>query len=165
MRSTAALALLVFVNGCSSPARSSFAPPRDASDDLGSQDEPGPNCPLLCITGGLAELDLSCAHADLESVVVTGPCAEGDANPDNYLDRSNTEYLFLGSPSPGVCHVQLEFGTGFTYSTDVTFASETQGYVPGCPECAPYVGPTQGTFVVDNPSSTCGDGGSDAGPG
>jgi hypothetical protein len=166
VRWTVALAVVVVVAGCAqAQSRSGFAAPVDAGEGDGGDQVSGPNCPGLCITSGLAELDLSCAASDLTSVVVTGPCAEGDANPDNYLDRYNERYLFLGSATPGVCHVELIFATGFTYSTDVTFESVAQPGLPGCPGCAPYVGPTQTTFVVDNPSSTCGDGGSDAGAG
>jgi hypothetical protein len=61
----------------------------------------------------------------------------------------------------GVCHVELNFATGFTYSTDVTFTSMTS---VNCGTTAVYVGPTQVVFDVDNPSDTCGDAGaSDAG--
>ena len=64
--------------------------------------------------------------------------------------------------SPGVCHVKLTFATGFTYSTDVTFASQSGG-VCGGPQCkcgdilAPTPGPGGFTVpvTVNNPSDTC----------
>lgn len=53
------------------------------------------------------------------------------------------------SSSAGSCHIELTFATGFTYSADVTFTSQTEGL---CPGCAPYIGPTSGPFTVNNPS-------------
>jgi hypothetical protein len=52
------------------------------------------------------------------------------------------------SPSPGVCHIELIFATGFTYSTDVMFNSQ-EG------ECASSNVPILGPFTVNNPSDTC----------
>jgi hypothetical protein len=63
------------------------------------------------------------------------------------------------SSIPGVCHVQLVFATGFTFTTDVTFAS---GTATACGTTVQYVGPSQVVFQVDNPVTTCLDGGPDA---
>ena len=57
--------------------------------------------------------------------------------------------------------MQLTFATGFTYSTDVTFALQPDPGPPGCPSCPPYLGPTPSTFTVDNPAATCTDAGVD----
>jgi hypothetical protein len=92
----------------------------------------------------------SCGVADLVAVDLSGPCATGDASTPSYVSGENVD---IGSPSPGVCHVQLTFGTGFTYSVDVTFTSQTaQG------DCVPsfsYVGPTHVVFPVTDPGETC----------
>jgi hypothetical protein len=53
--------------------------------------------------------------------------------------------------STGTCHVELTFVTGFVYSADVTFTSQSAG----CAGCGTTIGPTQGQFMVNNPSSTC----------
>jgi hypothetical protein len=64
--------------------------------------------------------------------------------------------VFVEGQSPGVCHVQLTFATGFTYSTDVTFATQSGGVCggPQC-KCGDYLAPTSGPFTVHNPSDTC----------
>ncbi len=88
--------------------------------------------------------------ANLVAVEVSGPCATGDASTPSYVSGESVD---IASPSPGVCHVQLTFGTGFTYSADVTFTSQTaEG------DCVPsfsYVGPTQVVFPVAEPGETC----------
>jgi hypothetical protein len=101
-----------------------------------------------------AIFDLSCAATDLTSVTLSGPCATGDASPSNYLSGQGVE---VSSPTPGTCHVALTFATGFTYSTDVTFTSMS-ATVYGCnggTGAESYIGPTQVTFMVHNPSATC----------
>ena len=62
------------------------------------------------------------------------------------------------SAGPGVCHIELTFATGFTYSTDVTF---TQVSEDGC-ACPSLFAATSGPFTVNNPSDTCVDAGLDA---
>jgi hypothetical protein len=103
---------------------------------------------------------LSCDGADLTNVAVSGPCATGDGTIPYSLDSADPTTLYVGSTSTGVCHVELTFGTAFTYSTDVTFSLSTQtgSCCPG-----PYIAPTQATFTVKNPSTTCVDAGNDAG--
>src|SRR5579863_9504064 len=72
-------------------------------------------CPALCPSGNSpAAFDLSCNPTDLTSVVLSGPCATGDTSPSGYLWSRGVSFT---SPSPGVCHVELTFATGFTYST------------------------------------------------
>jgi hypothetical protein len=92
---------------------------------------------------------LSCASANLTQVGLSGPCATGDASPAHYVSGTSVDIYSAGA---GVCHVELTFETGFTYSTDVTFTSVMAGD-PKCP--SPIVSPTQSTFVVNNPSNTC----------
>jgi hypothetical protein len=55
----------------------------------------------------------------------------------------------------------MTFATGFTYSADVTFTLQSQNDPPGCPVWH-YTAPTQRTFIVNNPGSTCVDAGLDA---
>ena len=110
-------------------------------------------CADGCISSTSVTFNLSCGPTDLTSVVLSGPCSTLDAGPGNYLVGSTGRSLEFTSPSPGLCHVVLTFATGFTYSSDVTFASRSAGCCPS------YIAPTQPTFTVDNPSATCADAG------
>ena len=67
----------------------------------------------------------------------------------------NGPYVSVYSPTPGVCHVELIFATGFTYSADVTYIWQEGA----CND--QYAAPTSASakFAVNNPSDTCGDGG------
>jgi hypothetical protein len=93
-----------------------------------------------------ATFDTRCSPNDLTSVVATGPCAIPDAGVSWYVGKEGTVSVL--SPSPGVCHIELIFATGFTYSADVTFNSQ-EG------ECASSNVPILGPFMVDNPIDTC----------
>jgi hypothetical protein len=117
-------------------------------------------CCGLCPSPEPAVFQLACSANDLVSVVATGPCATPDASLSSYTGNGR---VFVDSQSPGVCHVELTFATGFTYSADVTFASQPGGVCggPQC-KCADYLTPTSGPFTVNNPSTTCVDAGSDA---
>ena len=108
-----------------------------------------------------AVFQLTCGATDLQSVVATGPCAMPDASLSSYVGN---HIVVVRSQSPGVCHVELTFATGFTYSSDVTFATQSGG-VCGGPQCTcpDYLAPTAGPFPVNNPSATCVSGGLDAG--
>jgi hypothetical protein len=121
-------------------------------------------CPVTCPASSQSPVgfDLSCGPTDLTSVILSGPCATGDTNPSDYLWNHGAGVSFT-SPSPGVCHVTLTFGTGFTYSTDVTFAQFNVPTTPGCPPCpiTKIIAPTQGFFTVSNPNDTCVDAGPD----
>jgi hypothetical protein len=110
----------------------------------------------LCVPGATesATFNLSCAAADLTNVAVTGPCAGSFPHPSTDVPENS---LNIYSPSSGVCHVELTFATGFTYSTDVTFTSSTQ--TSSCCGDVTTVTPTQATFTVNNPSTTCVDAG------
>jgi hypothetical protein len=125
-------------------------------------DGTGVDCPAFCETTGHATFDLNCGPTDLTSVTLSGPCATGDANPANYVGGRDHEFVSISSPSPGVCHVELKFATGFVYSADVMFDEETVAGPPGCPSCPPFVGAEGAVFPVDNPYSTCVDAGKDA---
>jgi hypothetical protein len=118
-------------------------------------------CADVCIESATAVIQLSCDPTDLTSATVTGPCAR-DAGVQS-LRIFPGGSLYVGSPTGGVCHVSLAFASGFTYETDVTFAMQTDNQ-PGCGNCPPYVGPTQSSFSVGNPSNTCKDAGLDGGP-
>ena len=164
-RPVAALSLLVVLGGCSATKGGSVFSADGVPDDSGNEDgqagDQGDGCAvgLFCSGGGMVAIfELSCGATDLTSVVLSGPCATGDASPSHYLDGGTS--VIISSPSPGVCHVELTFATGFTYSADVTFVSESAG---GACVCPPNTAPTQTTFVVNNPSTTCLDGGLDAG--
>ncbi len=106
--------------------------------------------------GGIDEfatLELACPSTNIKSVEVSGPCNTGDAGEalSHYSDGPGA--LVVGSASAGVCRVELTFADGFTYATDVTFTSTTDS-------CGTRtISPTQSTFVVNNPASTCTDGG------
>ncbi len=121
-----------------------------SNDDCG--DRNGKDAPGAIISAEGAQFTLSCS-SDLTQVAVTGPCTNGP-NSGLYLPVYDVEgrYVAVYSPSPGVCHVELVFSTGFTYSTDVTFTWQGQ-----CGQH--YAGPTTSAFMVDDPSDACVDGG------
>jgi hypothetical protein len=140
----------------------------DASDDLGAPHDDGTfACVTLCPVSESAKLNFSCA-ATLVGVDATGPCGVVSCIPKQ--GPCAQTWVSVLPTGAGLCHVDLTFEGGFRYSTDVTFAS-----MPGnsglCP-CSPFIGPTQETFTVDNPASTCADaglegtadGGTDTGP-
>jgi len=122
-----------------------------------------PACPGFCLANTPVAFTLACAPTDVTNVTVSGPCLFGDAAPSTFVPDPRSTSIPIGSASPGVCHVTIAFATGFTYSADVTFVSQTQWAPAGCNHCAPYVTPTQPSFTVNNPSSTCVDAGPDAG--
>ncbi|HEY4394876.1 MAG TPA: hypothetical protein VGP64_12475 [Polyangia bacterium] len=95
-----------------------------------------------------ATFNLSCASANLTKVDVSGPCAPTDAGtgPNDYLSGASIGIMSL---VPGTCHLSLTFATGFTYDADVVFDRR-----PG-PCGGTIVSPTQMSFNVDNPPSTC----------
>ena len=160
-RCAAVLGALLALGGCSETKESSSFIGGDGSND--GDDNAGTGCVLqgiACMGVTDATFNLSCDPTDLTSVVLSGPCA-GEASLSTYV-VAGEPYVHIGSLSPGVCHVQLAFSNGFTYSADVTFVSQTDDSGPGCPPCAAYIGPTQSMFVVNNPSTTCLDAGLDA---
>jgi hypothetical protein len=107
-----------------------------------------------------ATFELTCDSPDITSVAVSGPC-EIDAGASSYV--SPRSIAIANSPTPGVCHVELTFATGFTYATDVTF--EPQPFTQcGGGQVDYYVEPTQSTFAVNTPPAPCGDAGVAAGP-
>lgn len=116
------------------------------------------DCPFTCISSLGTSFDLACDPNDLVSVLVTGPCAIPDASVASYTFPHSRRYVLIGAGSPGVCHVQLVFANGYTFSADVTFGVLDQGC--GCPS---YVGPVSaplgstpsGPITVPNPPSTC----------
>jgi hypothetical protein len=115
----------------------------------------GHACPGGCTSAAFATFKLSCSPNDLVSVVASGPCAHPDASLSWYTGAATEWFVAVGSESPGTCQVVLTFATGFTYSADVTFTSQTDPSPPGCGQCPAYIGPTGGPFVVDNPIDTC----------
>ena len=115
------------------------------------------DCCGSCPGDQVATFLLSCTTANLTSVEITGPC-EQDAglSVTRSVDAAWVGNVFVQGQSPGVCHVRLTFATGFTYSTDVTFSSQSGGVCggPQC-KCGDILAPTVGTFTVNNPSDTC----------
>jgi hypothetical protein len=107
------------------------------------------------------ELVLACSPSDLVGVKVTGPCIAADAGPAGYFTGSERSVLYVNSVQAGTCTVQLVFATGYTYSTEVQFAQQSNNVPAGC-ACATSIEPTQQTFHVENPASTCQDAGTDA---
>ena len=149
---TGVVASITALGACSTEGwHAATNPPNDAGED-GSA---APSCPIACITAVAATFELSCSPNDLTNVIATGPCATPDAALSWYTGSATEWDVAVTSAGPGACHVELTFATGFTYSADVTFALQTIESPPGCPECPPYVGPTSGPFMVDNPSDTC----------
>jgi hypothetical protein len=119
------------------------------------------DCSGGCATGN-ATFVLSCGSTDLRGVQLSGPCATRDASPSNYVNSGDTAFVDVTSPSPGVCHVELVFATGFIYSADVQFTLQSDNEPSHC-ACSSFVAPaSQSTFVVNNPGSTCLDAGHDA---
>lgn len=112
-----------------------------------------------CPVRSAASFKLSCQQTDLVSVSLSGPCA-GDAGFAGYRYVAVDSAIQVDSAGPGVCHVALTFGTGFTYAADVTFVSEPAHFAP-CYVCYGGVYATQQTFEVGNPSTTCVDAGAD----
>ena len=108
-------------------------------------------CALPCGAIG-ATFNLSCNSNDLTSVVASGPCSMPDASLSWYTGTGSQGTVTVYSSSPGTCHVQLSFASGFTFSTDVTFISQTEGTCGSCPS---FTEPSSGEFTVDNPASTC----------
>ena len=121
-----------------------------------------PACPGFCSENTPATFTLTCSPTDLMDVSISGPCFGADAAPSTNLPHASSTSVQIGSPTPGVCHVTLTFASGFTYSADVTFVSQTDPAPSGCPTCSPYVTPTQRTFTVNNPTTTCVDAGAGA---
>jgi hypothetical protein len=95
-----------------------------------------------------AQFNFACP-TDLTSVVASSPCSLSDASLEQFKGLNS---FGVESPSStGTCHVELTCATGFVYSADVTFTSQSGG----CPGCGTTIGPTQGPIMVNNPSSTC----------
>jgi hypothetical protein len=165
-RGAVVLGPLVILGGCGDQGYGGFlfGGGRDAGYDIRGDDGEGDNSGVMCLGCGTtltpARFDLSCGSTDLTSVVVAGPCVTGDASPTGYLSGSDGQHVLLSSWSPGVCSVELMFATGFTYSAQVTFVSQTVGNPNRC-SCQTTISPTQSTFVVNNPSTTCVDAGDD----
>lgn len=101
-----------------------------------------------CVTGASVSLELSCGPSDLSRVQLTGSCASAASNAGPY--GADSKWVGFTSYEAGACHFTLDFASGFTYSGDVTFTEAN----PGC-GCPSYLAPSQGTFVVSNPNSTC----------
>jgi len=109
------------------------------------------DCAGGCSSGSPVVFDLSCGGTDLTSEVLTGVCGPSPSSPD--FGGSHQQYVYLRSEQPGDCHVELIFATGFTFSADVHFSSQTDNTDPQCP-CG-YIQPDQTMFTVNNPTSTC----------
>jgi hypothetical protein len=171
VRCLLAVGLPLAISACGQTSRSEFgtaiaSPLVDASDDasLFSSffDDVNTSCFSICPRTRAATLNLSCPSV-VASVLTTGGCTAGLC-PAKSRGPCAQALIPIESVQAGVCHVDLTLEGGFQYSTDVTFVQTTSQ--SGCP-CT-TIGPTQATFPVDNPNTTCADAGAapggDAGP-
>jgi hypothetical protein len=121
-------------------------------------------CCDACPGSQRAVFQLTCDETDLKTVTVTGPCRTPDGGSSFAMGNG---IVAIDSEDAGVCHVQLTFETGFAFTTDVSFETQSGG-VCGGPQCrcGDFVAPTSGPFAVHNPSATCVEAGidADAGP-
>ncbi len=112
-------------------------------------------CSTLCPEGEPAQIELSCdAATAVTGVTLSGACSAGDASYPGVV-MNGTSVDIYGSIA-GVCHVSLSFASDFTYSTDVTFVSQTPPAQPGCGQCSAYTMPTESVFSVEAPESCAG---------
>jgi hypothetical protein len=122
-----------------------------------------PSCDNISRVETPATFELACSPSDLTAVNVSGPCSSSNMGSDPTDHYGNDEVgrgkLEVGSQVAGLCHVDLTFASGFVYSTDVTFTGTSDSCGTG------FISPTQSVFAVNNPDSTCADGGSAAGAG
>jgi hypothetical protein len=103
-----------------------------------------------CPEAAFASFHLTCSPNDLTKVESSGPCSTPpDAGVSFYTGAGSQMDVGVGSMRPGNCHIVLTFATGFTYSADVTFTTQTS-----CGGCS-YQAPTSGPFTVNNPPDTC----------
>jgi hypothetical protein len=175
VRSLLAIGLPLAISACGQTSRSQFGtaiavPGVDASDDaslyMSFFDDANTSCFSFCPRTRSATLNLSCPSV-VASLLVTGGCTAGVCLPKGAGPCAQA-LIPIESVQAGVCHVDLTLEGGFQYATDITFVQTTSQ--SGCP-CT-STGPTQATFPVDNPSTTCADAGAaprgdavaDAGP-
>ena len=118
------------------------------------------SCPAFsCYSGdGSVGFELSCIATDLQGVELSGACAASAQPSWSYDDGRVVVY----GHSPGACHVELRFASGFEYSADTTFA-ETYAPATNCCPATTVVSATPALFVVNNPGTTCVDSGIDSG--
>lgn len=114
-------------------------------------------CPGFCPSGMPATLNLSCGPADLSAVTATGPCEGGDGNPSQFTAGPDGRTVLVFASGPGTCQIELNFASGFTYVTTVSFAAQSNApeAPEGCPPCPAYTVPTRAEFNVENPIATC----------
>jgi hypothetical protein len=164
-RCAAALGLLVVVlagGGCgqtdgNGPGTNVASPGVDASDDASFSADVNTACLSFCPPTNPAKLNLSCPSV-VTSIVATGSCTATRCLAKDGGLCAQTQ-VTVAPTQVGVCHVDLTLADGFQYSTDVTFVQTTSESICPCTS----IGPTQGMFTVNNPSTTCVDAGLDAG--
>lgn len=106
-----------------------------------------------CIEGMSATLNLACGPANISEVRLTGVCASrDDASASHYVSANDPTHVYVTSSEPGACHVELLFGSGFVFDTDIQFAPSTEG---SCSGCNPYPRPQPTSVDVANPPNTC----------
>jgi hypothetical protein len=118
------------------------------------------HCTNSCLDDQPAVFDLSCGPADLTGVDLFGPCAIGDASVGHDTSGPGSAFVAVSSTGEGVCQVKLTFASGFAYVASVSFGTRTDPGPSGC-GCPSYTAPTQSTFVVSRPNTTCVDAGTD----
>jgi len=112
-------------------------------------------CPGNCADPPPAVLDLSCGPTDLQSVVLSGPCAKGydDATaPSQFVSGARQQLVDIPSLFAGTCHVELTFASGYTFATQIEFT-----YQPGnAQDCTCGTNQANPAMItVPNPSATC----------
>jgi hypothetical protein len=128
-----------------------------------STEEDRAPCPGVC--GGATEVvvDLSCAPASVTSATLSGPCSPDATTGGSWpghrgficSDKGVTPFVdcsevFFETSGPGVCHVEIDFADGFTYSADVTYSAEAS-----CACATPFLAASTNKLMVNNPSATC----------
>jgi hypothetical protein len=164
-RCAAALGLLVVLGGggcgqtsTNGPGTTVAGPGVDAGDDASSFDDVNTACLAFCPPTEPATLNLSCPSL-VTSVASTGGCTASRCQAKDGGSCAQAQ-VSIEPTQAGVCHVDLTLASGFQYSTDLTFVKTTSESICPCTS----IGPTESTFIVDNPSTTCVDAGaSDAG--
>jgi len=163
VRSLLAVALLVAISACGhtsgeGPSTTDASAGVDAGDYAAIDSSCFGMCLSFCAPTEPATLDLSCPS------VVTSALSTGGCIASRCLEKDGGScaqpVVPIEPTEAGDCHVDLTLAGGFQYAIDVTFVQAT---TESCCPCT-SIGPTQSTFAVDNPSTTCLDAGSDAGP-
>jgi hypothetical protein len=109
---------------------------------------PAAPCGITCTGNMTTSIHLPCGDA-VTSVTLSGPCGENEGGFKDYAVYPGLRDVDIGSPAAGACVVVITFSSGRTYETTINFATLSDPKVSGCPQCADYIGPTNGPFDVE----------------